>query len=342
MNPLAKLFSASTRNTGRHFLAHFFLFIALVAGFPPGLARAAEPIRKEYDLLRGIPKPIIETMIPSQPGTLIIGRGGCRYLIAAVVTGDEARAEDAWKSIEATFAQQVEDGGLKGGGEDAILPGVAHGIRVENMYFFLQELGHAVLMLQASPLEPRFHDRIAAIKPNLRKACDFIQKGYATIIPKVGHTANRLLIAAKAFGLCGLVLEDDQLKESSRHLVEAALARRDADGVFIENGGRDSSYNAVSVLMGTHLCLYLSHPELEAAFKPVMAWERTRIKPTGEVEVAGNTRTGVGKELSKTGVPKSVNYNEVAQTLWYYGALHNDPDLIALALKVDDYNRHKR
>ena len=73
-----------------------------------------------------------------------------------------------------------------------------------------------------------------------------------------------------------------------------------------------------------------------------MAWLKTRIKPTGEVEVAGNTRTGVGKERSKTGVPKQVNYGEVSQTLWYYGALHDDPDAIALGLKVEEYRRSKR
>ena len=70
-----------------------------------------------------------------------------------------------------------------------------------------------------------------------------------------------------------------------------------------------------------------------------MDWEQTRIKPTGEVEVEGNTRTGVGKERSKSGVPKQVNYGEVSQTLWYYGALHNDPSAIALALKVEEYRR---
>ena len=56
-----------------------------------------------------------------------------------------------------------------------------------------------------------------------------------------------------------------------------------------------------------------------------MAWEQTRIKPTGEVEVAGNTRTGVGKEPSKSGVPKQVNYGEVSQTLWDHGALTTTP-----------------
>jgi len=323
-------------------LARYALLVGWLIAWPPGSSQASEPISKEYELLRGIPRPIIEPMIPQELGTIIIGRGGCRYLIAAVVTGDEARADDAWKSIEATFAQQAEDGGLKGGGQPWDLPFTVHGVRVENMYFFLQELGHALLVVQASPMEPHFHDRMEALKPRLRKACDFIQKGYSTIIPKVGHTANRLLISAKAFGLCGLVLEDDRLKESSSRLVKAARARRDKDGVFIERGGRDSSYNAVSVLMGTHLSLYIPNPELEAAFKPAMAWERSRIKPTGEVEIEGNTRTGVGKEPSKSGVPKQVNYGEVSQTLWYYGALHNDASAIALALKVEEYRRSKR
>ena len=320
-------------------LVRYALLVVLIIGWSPGSSRAAEPIRTEYELLQRIPRPIIEPMIPQQSGKIIIGRSGCRYLIAAVVTGDEARADDAWKSIEATFAQQAKDGGLQGGGGPWYLWFNAHGVRVENMYFFLQELGHALLVVKASPMEPHFHDRIEALKPRLRKGCDFIQKGYSTIIPKVGHTANRLLIAAKAFGLCGLVLEDDRLKESSSHLVKAALTRRDKDGVFIERGGRDSSYNAVCVLMGTHLSLYLPNPELEAAFKPAMDWEQTRIKPTGEVEVEGNTRTGVGKERSKSGVPKQVNYGEVSQTLWYYGALHNDPSAIALALKVEEYRR---
>ena len=322
--------------------ACYAFVVAWLIGGPFGSAQAGAPIRKEYELLLKIPSPIVKPMIPSRPGTIIFGRGGCRYLTAAVVTGDQARADDAWKSIEATFAQQAKDGGLEGGGGPWYKAFNARGVRVENMYFFLQELGHALLVVQASPMEPHFHDRIEAIKPKLRKACDFIQKGYPTIIPKVGHTANRLLIAAKAFGLCGLVLDDPRLEASSSLLVKAALKRRDKGGIFIERGGRDSSYNAVSILMGTHLSLYLPNPELEAAFIPAMAWLKTRIKPTGEIEVEGNTRTGVGKERSKSGVPKKVNYGEVSQTLWYYGALHDDPDAIALGLKVEEYRRSKR
>ena len=109
--------SSSGGDMGVGKLASRTLLLVSIVGLSAGLSRAAEPIRTEYDLLRTIPRPIIETMIPQQTGTIIFGRGGCRYLLAAVVTGDEARADDAWKSIEATFAQRVEDGGLRGGGE---------------------------------------------------------------------------------------------------------------------------------------------------------------------------------------------------------------------------------
>jgi hypothetical protein len=82
------------------------------------------------------------------------------------------------------------------------------------------------------------------------------------IILKSSHAVNRIIIAAKAFGTCGLVLQDDSLIATSRKLIAHALTLRDKDGVFIENGGRDSSYNVVSILFGQQLALHLRLPEL--------------------------------------------------------------------------------
>jgi hypothetical protein len=305
-------------------------------------ACAAEPIRTEYNLLKKMPRPILAGMMHGKLGEISPNRGSCKYLIAAVALGDAERADDAWKSIEAAFDLQADDGGFKGGGEPGAAPFLVWEVRVENMYFFLQELGHALLVVQASPMEPRFHDRIQAIMPRLRKACDFIQKGSYTIIPKVGHTVNRTIIAAKAFGLCGLILDDPKMLETSDKLIKFALTRLDKDGVFIENGGRDSSYNCVSILFGTHLLLYIPHPDLDAAFKTAMAWERTRILPTGEIMADNNTRTGVGKEANKSGVPKGINYGEVIQTFCYYGTLHHIPSDVRTAIKIDEYNRTRK
>ena len=304
----------------------------------------------EYELLRQLPTAELSAVVtnrgvPDAQG--FIGfhqqqgkwfeagmqRGGCWMLIGAVVSGDGARADAAWKSIDATFARQVEDGGFLSNPKPEATHGPTLPERVETAFFYLQELGHAILVVEASPMEPHFHDRIAALKPRMRRACAFIQKGYDGIILKAGHTANRMFIAAKAFGLCGLILGDDQLKESSRKLVAVALARRDADGVFIENGGRDSSYNAVSILMGQVLAFYQPDPNLDSALVRAVAWQRTCVKPTGEVQVAGNTRTGVGKEVFM-GQPKNVNYPEVVLAFAYFGMLHDDPEALALAKKV--------
>ncbi len=321
-------------------ICRMVVVLILSQGMTALSASAEQPLRAEYDLLQKMPPEILSKLQPEKIGTIVLGRGGARYLTASAVRGDKERADDAWKSIVATFATQIDDGGFAAEAKPGDAAVTFYSIRVENAYFFLQELGRAILVVQASPLEPHFRERFAELMPKLRRACDFIQKGYPTIILKVGHTANRLLIAAKAFGLCGIVLDDEKLKESSAKLVKAALTRRDQEGVFIEREGRDSSYNAVSILMAQHLFLYLPNPELEAAMKPAMDWELTRIKPTGEVEVTGNTRTGVGKEISpQNGKPKDVNYNEVAQTLWYYGALHNDPQIIELAMKVQAWRK---
>jgi hypothetical protein len=145
---------------------------------------------------------------------------------------------------------------------------------------------------------------------------------------------NRIFIAAKAFGLCGLFLKDERLVAVSRKLVVHGLKHRDKDGVFIENGGRDSSYNATSILFGQVLALHLALPELEVALTKAVAWELTRIKPSGEIEVTGNTRTGVGKEPSYFGEPKRVNYGEVIQALTLYGIVRSDKPALAAADRV--------
>ncbi len=328
------------------------LTVSLTA-FGLALDSQAAKFASEYELLRKLPNAevagiVTNTGVPDAQGLIGFNqregkwfeagmqRGGCWMLIGAVVAGDETKADAAWKSIEATFARQVEDGGFLTNPKPGVDRPATQPERVETAFFYLQELAHALLVVRDSPMEGHFHARIEALKPKMRRACAFIQAGYDGIIKKAGHTANRMFIAAKAFGLCGVILNDDELKASSKKLVRVALARRDAEGVFVENGGRDSSYNAVSLLMGQVLALYLPDPAVDDAMSRAMAWQRTRIRPTGEVTVEGNTRTGVGKEVFM-GRPKEVNYHEVALALCYYGMLHDDPDALRLAQKVSDW-----
>lgn len=269
-------------------------------------------------------------------------RGSCRAVIAAVVADDLAAADDAWRGIDVAFAHQRDDGGFEaetrpnGRSARPLAPAV------ETAFFFLQELGRAILVIRQSPHEAHFHDRIGALEPRLRKACAFIAAGYDTILPNHGHAVNRVLIAAKAFGTCGLALGDDALVAKARELMRYALTRRDEQGVFLENGGRDSSYNAASILFGGVLALHLPWPEFDAALPAAVAWQISRVRETGEVEVGGNTRTGVGLEPGYDGKPKNVNYNEVVLALTIHGIAHRDPAALAAAERVFQFAQSRK
>ena len=256
-------------------------------------------------------------------------RGSCRAVIAAVVADDLERADRAWKGIETAFAHQREDGGFQAVMRPTGSSAAEGAAAVETAYFFLQEYGRAVLVIRQSPHAAHFQQRIAALEPRLRKACAFIAAGESTILPKSRKAVNRVFIAAKAFGTCGQVLGDESLVAISRRLVTEALRQRDAEGVFIEHGGRDSSYNAVSILFGEVLGLHVPMPELDAAFPAAARWQASRVLVSGEVDNRGNTRTGVGKEPGYNGQPKGINHGEVTMALTLHGIIHRDPVVMA-------------
>ena len=64
-----------------------------------------------------------------------------------------------------------------------------------------------------------------------------------------------------------------------------------------------------------------------------MRWEIGRVKPDGEVEVAGNTRTGL-KQEKWMGNYKEVNLSEVTFCLLYENARSGDQDALAAAKRI--------
>ena len=159
------------------------------------------------------------------------------------------------------------------------------------------------------------------------------------------HVLATALFDRPAFRTCvshGVVLGDEKLMANSRTLIAHALTLRDREGVFIERGGRDSSYNVVSILFGTVLGLHLAIPDFEAALPAAIKWELTRIKPNGGVNVSGNTRTGVGKEPGYNGQPKGINHNEVILALALHGVVHGDRRAMDAAGRVLAWTRRAR
>ena len=315
----------------------------------PMPARRNRELHDEYDVLRRFPPGWLATLAaadrPDSKGftggnhtrglwtEAGMQRGGCRYLIAGIIAGDLERAEEGWRSIEVTFSHQLTDGSFDSTPTADTGPADPYTARVQTAFFYLQELGRALLVLEASPLEPQFRVRVEALKPQVRKACAFIRVGYGTILSNSTKAVNRLFLAAKAFGLCGLLLNDHELMEKSRELITRGLEQRDSTGVFLEMGGRDSSYNAVTILAAELILLHLDVPELQAALPKAVIWELTRIKPDGEVDIRGNTRTGVGTETF-LGDAKGVNYVVVIAALEAYGLHNGNADVLEAARRV--------
>lgn len=332
------------------------LAFALLALTATAACAADQPAARptEYEMLRQIPKERLLALYGDLPDAKgFVGsnhimdswieagtqRGSCRAVIAGVVVDDPARADDGWRGVETTFAHQRADGGFEANDRPNGKSAKPIGAAVETAFFFLQECGRMILVIRESPHEAHFHDRIAALEPKMRRACAFIQAGYDHIIADSSHAVNRIVIAAKAFGTCGVALHDEQLIATSKKLIAHAITLRDKDGIFIENGGRDSSYNNVSILFGTVLGMHVPIPEFEAVLPAAMKWELSRIKPSGEIDVSGNTRTGVGLEPSPfTGEAKGVNYGEIVQALTFYGLLHHDQTVLDAADRVFEFS----
>ncbi len=340
-------------------LVLLFLMTALIGDSGRALASGySKPSLTEYQILRKIPRArlraLIGNSIPDKDGFVGTNaragqwieagtqRGSCRTVIYGVVADDLAMADDAWRGVEAAFSRQLEDGRFEANVRPNGASAKPFGAAVETSYFFLQEVGRMVLIIRESPHESHFRSRLAVLEPKIRRGMAFVDSGYETIIEKSTHSVNRIVIAAKAFGLCGLVLKDQHLIATSRRLVAHALKQRDEEGVFIEKGGRDSSYNVVSILFGQCLALYLPIPEFEAALPKAVAWQLTKVRENGQVDVTGNTRTGVGKEISYFGDPKVVNYGEVVQALTLYGLVKRDKAALAAAERAFEYWKSDR
>ena len=323
---------------------------AVVAPWSVAAAPAQAWRRNEWEVLRAFPKGWLDVLcgndLPDDQGLTgtnrAVGRwleagpqrGSCRGVIAAVVAGDLGRADRAWRGIDLAFSKQREDGGFEASVRPNGSSAQSGAAAVETAYFFLQEVGRMILVIRQSPHAAHLEPRITALLPRLRRACAFVAAGEAGILEKSSKAVNRIIIAAKALGTCGRVLGDESLVEAARRLARHALTLRDADGVFIEHGGRDSSYNVVSIYFGQVLALHVDLPEFEAALSKAMAWQLGRIRPDGEVDVSGNTRTGVGKEPGHDGKPKNVNYNEVLFALVYHGIVHDDARCLDAARRV--------
>ena len=313
------------------------LFLAIVA-FPslpiPAFGQQLELLQKvPADLLRytGGARPNVDGMAGYNRDGFKSPEfqcGAMHYLVRAVVRHDERCVGEGWSAIDAAFRYQNQHGGF---GREGFPRG-----GVSAAALWLAELDQAVLVLRESEFGPEYKRRIEQLVPKIRMAAQWLAQPnhQAQLKHNDADAPNRLLFDALAYGLSGVLTRDDKLKRVGRQFVDLAMAQcRTSDGVFLEKGGHDSSYQAVAALKLQIWTLYFADEKLEAVLDRAVRWELGRIGPDGRISVAGNTRTGLGQE-QWMGHEKDVNPSEITLCFLYHYVRTGDKDALAAARRI--------
>jgi hypothetical protein len=300
-----------------------------------GLLRLMPP--EIIDRIGGAGRPDANGLIGSnRPDWLHVAfqRGVMIYMIVSAARNDGPRVDDAWRAVDVSFDHQLEGGGFEMGdfGDLEIQPGDdASGVS-----FWMAKLCHGLVVLEESDIGAFYSGRIADLLPAIRETADWLAAQSYELAIHDNEAPNRLFFNALAVGFAGLLLEDPDLVALSHDYVDLGLAMQREDGAFIEHGGHDSSYQAVSLLLLQQYALRFGSDEIWDAIVSGMAWELSRIGPSGEVDTTGNTRTGSGQE-EFLGTEKQVDYKQVVLALLYYSACTGDASAADAAMSVYNY-----
>lgn len=253
-------------------------------------------------------------------------RGATLKLAVVAAHGDAARAADCWRAIDVTFARQREEGHF--------------GDPPSSVAFWLCELCRSLLVVQQSPLAGEYREKIAALLPKIQRAARWLATQQETLNREDGHTPNRLFFNACAFGFAGMLLDDQELVGTGREFLARGMKLyRDEDGVFLERGGGDSSYQAVCLLRLQEWVTHFPDGRVAAAIDKGVKWELGKIGPDGSISTEDNTRVRPGGEKFM-GNEKAVNVGEVCLALLYYHARTGDAAALDAARRI--YDRHRR
>jgi hypothetical protein len=255
-----------------------------------------------------------------------------------LINEDHQAVNKGVQAFAYAFNHQAPDGNFKNAkGVDAK---TAVGVDA----FFLYSYTYAYLLLKDSE---QFRQQFLALsrhRGKMEKAVFWLKLNTKELYRQDRHTPNRLLFDAMAFFFAGKISSVEEFSDAGQYFIAEALKAQRDDGVFLEKGGYDTSYQAVNILNLCHLIFYVEQPELRAtlrhSLRKAVLWLDTKIDRAGIVSAAGNTRTGLGQEV-QSGKKKDINYPEVALSLYYSAYILSLPSLaekadrvVAHALKV--------
>jgi hypothetical protein len=270
---------------------------------------------------------------------------------AGVLSKDPAQIQKALDGIAYAFAHQHPDGSFDYSESNG---SVASGLgrsplgNALSTTFFLEDLGHAMLLLQASPwfmTSPATSAQRAQLE-GFRKPATLALNwllSQQSVTSRDVHPSNRIIAYGSAYYLLGKALGRADAMAVGRSFINRAIAMQLPDGTLPENGGFDSSYQNVSLYK--LMVYYLNLAADDAYLRPAvwnavtlgMKRELRNVQPDGTIVTMGNSRVGGSSGETYFGHAKPVDRPNAALSLEYYANITNDASVRGIADNVEHH-----
>jgi hypothetical protein len=160
--------------------------------------------------------------------------------------------------------------------------------------FFVEAVSHACLMIEQSPYAAQFVNFTTSAGLAIAKSVAWMQANEASNLSNEQRYGHRYFLDGDCFIETGALINNPVMIAHGAGYITRGATAQWANGVMPELGGYDSSYQAVGMGFGTRLLEYVTDPTLSATLyhmlKLGLFWEASRIYPTGDPDLFGNTR----------------------------------------------------
>lgn len=326
---------------------------------PTALAEA--PLASEWKIISSLDPDLLRFLARSIPLNKngAVGRNKQGYISVAfqrhssklitygILTRNVELIKSGIRVLEYGFAHQKPDGSFIDNS-----PRQSAGSRASAVAFFYHDLGHSLLLLKDSDWF-QTSEETASLRVRLNKLMNPASTSLTWLMGQQKplrhydrNTTNRQFFNVVACYLTGKALGRSDAVRLGERAAQAVLQKQAEAGFFLEEGGYDSSYQAVSLRLALLLYTRLEpdavslRQNLWMAIDKGVRWQLNRILPTGKVSTAGNKRVYPNGERY-FGREKQVDYKEVTVALNYYSKLSGAHLAQSAANRVLNFYRKK-
>jgi hypothetical protein len=247
-------------------------------------------------------------------------------------------AKRAFRAIQVGAEVIEEDGTVPLSVPADLFPGaqVTDDQLASNAAFFLGDACLGILALEGDSSKSSITtpETLGNVKAKLATATQWLIGQADTLQRYDEETPNRLFFDALAFQACGRLALNESALTLANNFAKAGLELFDERGFFVEAGGHDTSYQAVSMQEISELLLAGNTTSgLQETLLSAAQWLAGRVREDGSVDSSGNTRTCGGGE-SFLGESKKLSVVTVFISLATTGIREDDTEIISATERV--------